>query len=243
MENVNLNLVTRNLTCLFGTFDRNKVKVDPLRELVPGEVPKGGISQDPSSVWVFNYARAGLQVFLMERHLAIIAGGPSDSEVSRDFIPLCGQVLRACGENVMSAFGFNFDFEVDTGDAGESLAVAAGLPDRLLRPLGHVLATGVTFRLVYRDEGVLYTVELQDGTAPTVHLNVHFAGDMKVEDLAGAVADRYSESLEKGTRLIGAVLGGGSSGGTSGQQADGRQALGQRTDGTQSDGPAFTRQG
>ena len=232
MKNVKLSLATRNLTCLFGTFDRNKVKVDPLRELVPGEIPKGGISQDPSSVWVFNYDRAGLQVFLMERHLAILAGGPSDSEVPLDFTSLCGQVLKACGDNVMSAFGFNFDFEVDTGDAAESLVVAAGLPDRLLRPLGHVLATGVTFRLAYRDEDVLYTVELKDGAPPTAHLNVHFAGDMKVEDLAEAVGNRYSESLEKGTRLIGSVLGGGASG----QQARGQEAPSHlRMDRTQSD--------
>lgn len=198
---MNYLLTRQNLTCIFSQLNKRKIDEKAVKSIFPDEDPTTISIPDPHAPTVVKFNKQDLEIVFVENRLVINWPGKwskQDSEL------IMKSVLRSCGNQELTAFGFNFNYEIKCPQVTDVFKI--GKQYTSTPSFKHLEDSFI--KLSYLKDTIIYSFDLKDATPARLgHINAHFNMAILTQELSVVVHDHYNKSLEESGLLLKEVLG------------------------------------
>jgi hypothetical protein len=174
--------------------------MESLRRLFDGEEPLVHMFPDPLAPLVVDYPGATLSIFVVDGRMTISTGAELEAKANREFGRVLESVLEGCGQQVVNAYGFNFDYTLGSVDVRQLL----GLPPHAFEVDGYGLRESTGIHLEYYREDVGYNLDLKEGVS-SVHVNVHLERRTDTMTLAREISGQLEEWSHRSLEFLAEV--------------------------------------
>lgn len=194
--------VSRNVTVI-GSLQKRLIKIDPLRDLIPGEDAQIFDIPDQGAPLVISYPRAGIQIAFLDQRAQVDVRLLDGARASRGFGLIAKRTMEAIGDQRLTAYGFNFIFACPTNDATPVVDPPSWLKD----VDGYEFAGMPFFQVIYGSQGAKYVVGVTQAEPQlSFHVNVHHDADVLASHLAEEIERRYDEDIRAAFELAKRIL-------------------------------------
>ena len=201
-----MDITLRTIVIVFDRFNKEHLKYDSLRSLIPGETPELLDLPTPLAPVVFEYKRAGLTISIIDNKLQIQTSAPENAKATKEFTDIAGHILASLpDQQSIIAFGFNFNYTLRS--VSKKVDEIVNLPTCLPTDSQFTFIPETYIKFTFDKKGIKHYLNLQDsGNDILVYVNVHHETRLQIDELRNQLSGHYNDACENSQQLIREVI-------------------------------------